>query len=74
MKDMFYLMDASQMKDGTNPVGVFSYEESEQAVMVYHQTIASKMANQDVEYAVIQLMGTAGNIIMTETVKHKTEE
>ena len=72
MKDLFYLMDVSQMKDGTAPTAIFSYEDTIAANIAYHQTIASKLANQDIEYAVVQLMGTAGNIIATQSINNQT--
>ena len=72
MKDMMYIIEASQMKDGTNPCACFAFEASTQDQIDsicsrFWSTYSSKLVDKNLVYGVVSLMGTSGNTIELRT-------
>lgn len=63
---MYYLIDVTTLKaGGNNPIAIFEYADAKQVEMVFHQTIASKMADDKVKTSLVQIMGETGAVIKT---------
>lgn len=62
---MLYLVTIQKLKDGSNPISIFSYNESE-AFSAYHSTLASCYANSNLSYFCVSLIDELGNSRMTE--------
>lgn len=58
---MYYLVTVTTFKDGSqDAISAFEYETKDQAKMVFHQTMASAMANTNVKSAMCQILNEHG--------------
>ena len=62
----FYLIEISNLKDGTEPKAVWAKDNYDTAQMQYHQTLASAMANQNVVSCLCQIIDGKGKVYMSQ--------
>ena len=80
MKETFYIMVAGQMKNGVAPLSeLFACEAStnieiDNIYSKYYQILAHTIANQDVEYGIVQLMNFHGDTVLKNEVLHPIVE
>lgn len=58
---MYYVVTVTKFKDGSqDAIGAFGYSTQDEAEMVYHQTKASAMANDNVQSIMCQILNEHG--------------
>ena len=57
---MLYVIEVSTNKAGQTAKGVTEKETTNEARMVYHQTLASMLANDDVTYGLCTILNADG--------------
>lgn len=56
-----YIIEATVMKDGSCPKAIYLKEDRNQAIMQFHQTLASAMSNDKVESCLCMVINEYGN-------------
>jgi hypothetical protein len=64
--DKYFLLEATELLDGTTAQAVWAYDDLNTAVMTFHQSLASAMANENVKHAMRLVVDGNGMPFRTE--------
>lgn len=67
-----FLISIQYVNDGTNPCGIFAYNDEDSAISAYHSTLASNYANPNLNEFLCMVIDDNGVIIRTEKWTKKT--
>lgn len=71
MKEMWYVTELCQTKDGKTPTLTTPYDNADAAEGAYYSTVASKIADKsNLELATVILSGMTGEIIERKTINN----
>ena len=63
---MFYLIEITNMKDGTEPKAVWDKNSLNDAERQFHQTLASAMSNENVLSCLCMIIDSTGRTVKKE--------
>ena len=70
----YFVIEATSVNNGAIAKAITEKDTREEALMVYHQTRASALANSNVTYSLCEVIDEAGNILIKEyTTTEATE-
>ena len=62
----YYLVTIQKLKDGTNPIAIYSYASRESVFSAYHSTLASNYASSTLEFFCVEVLDGNGDIVEKE--------
>ena len=69
----YFLISIQYVNDGTNPCGIFAYDDEDSAVSAYHSTLASNYSNSNLNEFLCMVINKDGVIIRLENWKKESE-
>ena len=69
----YFIIEATSVNNGAIAKAITEKDTREEALMVYHQTRASALANTNVTYSLCEVIDEAGNILIKEYTKAAAE-
>ena len=69
----YFVIEATSVNNGAIAKAITEKDTREEALMVYHQTRASTLANANVTYSLCEVIDEAGNILIKEYTKTAAE-
>lgn len=69
----YYLVKLLTNTAGQDGSSIAVYGAKDNALVAYHQTLATYHNAEDVLYAIVQIVNEAGNVEIMEIVNHKPE-
>ena len=63
---MYYIIESHKLKDETNPIAINAKEDLTLAKMLFHQILASALANDKVISTMALIIDEAGNTVKKE--------
>ena len=73
MEEKFYLVKLLTNTKGQDGSSIAKYDTLENALVEYHNTLASFHNASDVLYAVVEILNLNGTVINLEIVDHRPE-
>ena len=70
----YFVVEATSVNNGAIAKAITEKDTREEALMVYHQTRASALANSNVTYSLCEVIDEAGNILIKEYTKTEATE
>lgn len=70
----YFIIEATSVNNGAIAKAITEKDTREEALMVYHQTRASALANTNVTYSLCEVIDEAGNILIKEYTKTEAAE
>lgn len=70
----YFVIEATSVNNGAIAKAITEKDTREEALMVYHQTRASALANTNVTYSLCEVIDEAGNILIKEYTKTEATE
>ena len=70
----YFVIEATSVNNGAIAKAITEKDTREEALMVYHQTRASALANSNVTYSLCEVIDEAGNILIKEYTKTEATE
>lgn len=69
----YFIIEATSVNNGAIAKAITEKDTREEALMVYHQTRASALANTNVTYSLCEVIDESGNIVIKEYTKAAAE-
>lgn len=69
----FYVEEITTLKDGTSPIAITEKPSLEEALAVFHQTMASAIINPNVETIHVEAKNNVGGIYKEDTWSRSVE-
>jgi len=69
----YFVLEATSVNNGAIAKAITEKDTRDEALMVYHQTRASALANTNVTYSLCEVIDEAGNILIKESTKAAAE-
>lgn len=69
----YFVIEATSVNNGAIAKAITEKDTREEALMVYHQTRASALANTNVTYSLCEVIDESGNIVIKEYTKAAAE-
>lgn len=69
----YFIIEATSVNNGAIAKAITEKDTREEALMVYHQTRASALANTNVTYSLCEVIDESGNVVIKEYTKAAAE-
>jgi len=69
----YFVIEATSVNNGAIAKAITEKDTREEALMVYHQTRASALANTNVTYSLCEVIDESGNVVIKEYTKTAAE-
>lgn len=69
----YFVIEATSVNNGAIAKAITEKDTRDEALMVYHQTRASALANTNVTYSLCEVVDESGNVIIKEYTKGAAE-
>lgn len=69
----YFVIEATSVNNGAIAKAITEKDTREEALMVYHQTRASALANTNVTYSLCEVIDESGNVVIKEYTKAAAE-
>lgn len=69
----YFVIEATSVNNGAIAKAITEKDTREEALMVYHQTRASALANTNVTYSLCEVIDESGTVVIKEYTKTAAE-
>lgn len=69
----YFVIEATSVNNGAIAKAITEKDTRDEALMVYHQTRASALANTNVTYSLCEVIDESGNVVIKEYTKAAAE-
>ena len=69
----YFVVEATSVNNGAIAKAITEKDTRDEALMVYHQTRASALANTNVTYSLCEVIDESGNVVIKEYTKAAAE-
>lgn len=70
----YFIIEATSVNNGAIAKAITEKDTREEALMVYHQTRASALANPNVTYSLCEVVDESGTVVIKEYTKTEQAE